>query len=255
MAAIVYQKNKKSGIIYAYESISYWDKKKKQSRAKRKCIGRVDPETNEIVPTRPRKSRTEGSRAKPGPVPITIPGRKFYGATYLFDCIGNKSGVIDDLKACFPDNYRQILSLAYYLLLENKNPLSRFPHWAAIHRHPHGDSIASQRSSELFASISEKSIQQFFRSQSKRRAEREFLFYDSTSISSYSHCLRQVRYGKNKDHDHLPQINLSLLFGQQSRLPFYYRKLAGNIPDVKILTRLLADITRIIHEGKNYQFC
>ena len=75
--------------------------------------------------------------------------------------------------------------------------------------------------------------------------DREYLAYDSTSISSYSKCLRQVRYGKNKDHEHLAQINLTLLFGQQSRLPFYYRKLAGNIPDVKTLRKLLSDMNTL----------
>ena len=48
---IVYQKDKRTGITYAYESTAYWDKEKKQSRAKRRLIGRVDPDTNEIVPT------------------------------------------------------------------------------------------------------------------------------------------------------------------------------------------------------------
>ncbi|WP_240744224.1 transposase [Desulfopila sp. IMCC35006] len=78
--------------------------------------------------------------------------------------------------------------------------------------------------------------------------DREYLAYDSTSVSSYSKCLRQVRYGKNKDHEHLAQINLRLLFGQQSRLPFYYRKLAGNIPDVKTLRKLLADMNTLGYE-------
>ena len=56
---IVYQKDKRSGITYAYESKAYWDKEKKQSRAKRKLIGRVDEATGEIVPTdgRVRKAR------------------------------------------------------------------------------------------------------------------------------------------------------------------------------------------------------
>lgn len=56
---IVYQKDKRSGITYAYESKAYWDKEKKQSRAKRTLIGRVDEETGEIVPTdgRVRKAR------------------------------------------------------------------------------------------------------------------------------------------------------------------------------------------------------
>ena len=71
MTAIVYQTNKKTGITYAYESISYWDKKKQQSRAKRKCIGRVDPETQKIIPTRKRKLPAVLVKTKQGPVPIT----------------------------------------------------------------------------------------------------------------------------------------------------------------------------------------
>jgi len=242
VAAIVYQKNKKTGITYAYESISYWDKKKKQSRAKRKCIGRVDPDTQQIVPTRKRKKPAEAKAVKQGPTPFTQNARKFFGATYLFEHIAQNTGVLEDLKTCFPESWQKILSIAYYLILEDKNPLSRFPHWAAIHRHPYGGVITSQRSSDLFASITEEQRQRFFHLQGKRRTEKEYLAYDSTSISSYSNCLRQVRYGKNKDHEHLAQINLSLLAGQESRLPFYYRKLAGNIPDVKTLKKLLTDM-------------
>ena len=48
---IVYQTDKRSGITYAYENKSFWDPEKKQSRSKRKLIGRVDPETKEIIPT------------------------------------------------------------------------------------------------------------------------------------------------------------------------------------------------------------
>jgi transposase len=138
--------------------------------------------------------------------------------------------------------------LAYYLILEDRNPLSRFPRWASIHRHPYGEVISSQRSSELLASITEGARQRFFQLQGKRRVEREYLAYDSTSISSYSKSLRQVRYGHNKEHDPLEQINLALLFGEQSRLPFYYRKLAGNIPDVKTLKKLLADMNTLGYE-------
>ena len=58
--AIIKQYDKRSGITYAYESHSYWDPEKKMTRAKRKLIGRVDPETGEIVPTdgRNRKCKT-----------------------------------------------------------------------------------------------------------------------------------------------------------------------------------------------------
>lgn len=56
MSCIVYQTNKKTGEKYAYESVSYWDKDKKQPRSKRKYIGKVDPVTNEII--RSRKATT-----------------------------------------------------------------------------------------------------------------------------------------------------------------------------------------------------
>ena len=48
---IIYQTDKRSGITYAYENKAYWDKEKKQSRSKRTLIGRVDPETGNIIPT------------------------------------------------------------------------------------------------------------------------------------------------------------------------------------------------------------
>jgi len=59
--AIIHQYDKRSGITYAYESHSYWDKEKKTSRAKRTLIGRVDPVTGEIIPTdgRNKKDKVE----------------------------------------------------------------------------------------------------------------------------------------------------------------------------------------------------
>lgn len=244
MTAVVFQTDKRSGITYAYESISYWDKDKQQSRSKRTLIGRLDNETGEIIPTdgRGRKNKEVSMPAKRGPVPTTETTRLFYGATYLLDAIGEKLGIIDDLRHCFPNTYRQILSIAYYLILEDKNPLYRFEKWSSLHKHPYGNNITSQRSSELFASIDEEAKNKFFRLQGKRRVEKEYWAYDITSISSYSEYLRQVQYGRNKENDSLPQLNLALVFGETSNLPFYYRKLAGNIPDSKTVKNLLADL-------------
>lgn len=48
---IVYQTDKRTGVTYAYENQSFWDPELKRSKSKRKLIGRVDPETREIIPT------------------------------------------------------------------------------------------------------------------------------------------------------------------------------------------------------------
>lgn len=250
---IVHQLDKRSGITYVYESTSYWDKDKKQARSHRKLIGRLDPTTGKIVPTDGRGHKRDhkvidNPIPKRGPVPVTHTDRLFFGATYLFDQIGEVTGVTADLKTCFPKSYKKIQSIAYYLILEDRNPLSRFGKWAKLHLHPYGENIPSQRSTELFQSISEEDKMHFFRLQAKRRTEKEYWAYDTTSISSYSETLKQVRYGKNKEDDKLPQFNLALLFGEKSGLPFYYRKIAGNIPDVKTINELVRELDVLGYE-------
>ena len=60
--AIIKQFDKRSGITYVYDSKSYYDKEKKCSRAKRTLIGKLDPDTGEIVPT---DGRNKGAKSTP----------------------------------------------------------------------------------------------------------------------------------------------------------------------------------------------
>lgn len=129
--SVVKQLDKRSGITYAYESVFHWDKEKKQSRSIRKLIGRVDEKTGEIIATdgRRKKEHTVDGQIvtiKRGRIPCLSVNRQFYGATYLLDKIGEKVGITDDLRACFPKNYKMILSIAYFLIMEESNPLFRF---------------------------------------------------------------------------------------------------------------------------------
>lgn len=63
--AIVTQYHKDTDTTYVYESTSYWDAEKKQSRSKRKVIGKLDPVTGEIIPTgkRGRKPKDPGTQS------------------------------------------------------------------------------------------------------------------------------------------------------------------------------------------------
>ena len=60
--AIIKQFDKRSGITYVYDSKSYYDKEKKCSRAKRTLIGKLDPNTGEIIPI---DGRNKGAKSKP----------------------------------------------------------------------------------------------------------------------------------------------------------------------------------------------
>jgi hypothetical protein len=96
---IIYQKDKRVGITYAYENEPYRDKDKQQPRSRRKLIGRVDEATGKIVPTRERKPAQKDPTSK----------RAYAGATHLFDEIIKEIGVGRDLKTCFPLYNAQIL--------------------------------------------------------------------------------------------------------------------------------------------------
>lgn len=52
--------NKQNGVTYVYEVYeNYWNKEKKRPESKRRLIGKIDPETGEIVPTSRAKKRTD----------------------------------------------------------------------------------------------------------------------------------------------------------------------------------------------------
>ncbi len=236
--AQIKQLDKRTDITYIYESVARWDKVKKCSVAKRTLIGKIDKETGEIIPT-------DGRNRKSKNIPHFSQGRSFYGATYLLDKIAEKIGLANDLKLCFPENHLQILSIVYFLILEDSSALSHFEKWHRLHNHPCNHDIPSQRSSEIFSSITGEKRNHFFSLHANRSIDKEYWLYDTTSISSYSQTLKQVKRGYNKEHDPFNQFNLALVFGEKSQLPLYYRKLAGNIPDVKTVKHLLADLQNL----------
>ena len=230
---------------YVYIDNASWNSEKQQSDHKRQYIGKYDGTTftpNKTYYRLQEEYKQNMIAPKTGPVPTDVCLRQFHGATYLLDCISEKTGIAADLGKCFGSLASQILSTAYYLVVEEGQPMYRFHKWGVTHRHPYGKDIPSQRSSVLFGLITEEAKMDYFKYQAKRHGLNEYLAFDTTSISSYSRLIKQAKYGKNKEGDSLPQINLALLYGEESMLPVYYRKLAGNITDVKTIENLLKDV-------------
>jgi transposase len=226
------------GVDYVYEDAPYWDKEKQQTRHRREYIGKLDADGAFV----PNKKYLARQAEQPAGRALPYAARLYFGATHLLDEIGRISGVAEDIRASFPEDWREILSLAYYLALESDSPMYRFPRWAGDHRHPCGLPLASQRISEIMRDITEDGKMQFFKRQIERRQEKEHLAYDTTSVSSWSEYIKAVRYGKNKDNDNPAQVNMALVFGADSSLPVYYRVLPGNISDVTTVRKLLKDV-------------
>lgn len=71
--ALIKQYHKDTDTTYVYESISYWDEEKKQSRSKRRVIGKLDPETGEIIPTGKRGRKPKAAPDTPADIPAQLP--------------------------------------------------------------------------------------------------------------------------------------------------------------------------------------
>lgn len=128
--------------------------------------------------------------------------------------------------------------MAYYLASQGGS-LSHCETWCKSHAPNLEASLTSQRISEVLNSIGIDGKQTFFIKWMGKTAERDRLCYDITSISSYSKLNEYIKYGYNRDGEKLPQLNLAILFSQESRLPVYFQRLPGDITDVTTLHNLL----------------
>jgi hypothetical protein len=67
--AITRSYNKHTNTYYAYETSYVWDEKTQKKVQKKRCIGKFDPETDEIIPNgkrgRPRRDPAESSAVEP----------------------------------------------------------------------------------------------------------------------------------------------------------------------------------------------
>ena len=233
MASITHHRNKKTGAIYRYAVESYWDKEKKSPRNKQVCLGRVDPETGELIPSKRRRKKVAGTHPESSPSDITARSR-IVGPNMILEKITREYGVDSLLDTCFGKIATKMQSLVYFLVQKGL-ALSRVEQWSLATLHPVENYISSQEVSELLQQISEDDRQRFFSLWMARVLEDDYLCYDITSISSYAKSNEYTQWGYNRDGEPLEQINMAMLFGQTSRMPVYYRRLPGNITDVATL--------------------
>jgi hypothetical protein len=218
--------NKNSGVIYVYDSESYWDKEKQKPRNRRICIGKLDSGSGEFIPSKRLKSEQTIARD-----PAVTASAEIIGPSIILNAITAELGLDGILKSCFPDTYKQILVMAHYLVVDGR-ALSHCEGWCKSHAPLIAQSLASQRISEILASITFDAKQTFLSKWMQSILEEDYLCYDITSVSSYCEANEYIKYGYNRDNEALPQLNLAVLFGQNGRLPVYYQRLPGSITDV-----------------------
>ena len=225
--------NKKTGVTYVYEAVSFWDKKKNQPRNKQTCIGKLNPSTGKLIPSKRFSFEQKVLRN-----PIVTASAEVVGPSLVLDTITKRLDLKTLLKSSFPKEYKQILTMAYYLASQG-GPLSHCESWCNGHAHPCGESLTSQRISEILRLITVDGQQTFLKLWMNKILDNEYICYDITSISSYSKVNEYIKFGYNRDGERLPQLNLAMLFGQKSFLPVYFQRMPGNITDVATLHNLV----------------
>jgi len=219
---------KKNGKIYVYEQYSHYDKNTKQARPKQLYLGIKDPVSGEV-----RKARD--------PVVKAVPVKKdhSYGASFVFERIIAQTSLYEILKKTFGDMAGDMTAIALAMACQGSK-LYLVEQWLAMNhcRYSHRN-LSSPRISELLAEITFDKRNRFFTEWISRVKEDEYLAYDISSISSYAKSIEQVELGYNRDRENLPQVNLGLLYGEQSRIPLYYQMFNGSIKDVSTIEDLL----------------
>jgi transposase len=119
-------------------------------------------------------------------------------------------------------------------------------YWSSDNYFYSGTNLTSQKVSDLFDKITAQERNLFYKEWIKVIREKEFLVLDITSISSYSKKLDESEFGHNRDKEKLPQINLCLLFGEESYLPMYQNIFNGSLNDVKTLSETIMEFFGII---------
>jgi hypothetical protein len=241
MSCRVNHLNKKTGITYVYESVSLWDREKQQSRSKQVCIGKIDPVTGEMIPSRRLTTQTSAAVADAG---STMASAAVVGPSLILDALSKRLGLARILKSVFPEFHGQILTMAYYLAAHG-GPLSQCVSWTRTHEHPSGKPLEGQRISEILGKISTDGKQSFMSAWMDKILEDDFLCYDITSVSSYSELNEYIRFGHNRDRERLPQMTLARLYAHKSRVPVYYHRMPGNITDVQTMHNLLETFKRL----------
>ena len=171
--------NKKTGVTYVYESVSYWDKAKKQSRNKQVCVGKLDPVTGEFISSKRLTSKTVKARDS-----AVTASTEIVGPLIVLDNITKQLGLGKLLKLSFPKHHQQILMMAYYLTFKGE-ALSHCELWCKSHAPELAESLTSQRISEILESINVDAKQTFLSRWMNKILEDDYLCYDITSISSY----------------------------------------------------------------------
>jgi transposase len=240
---------------YLYESHSFRNEEGKPRNTKIK-IGKIDKRTGRalynqeyidrmheagtpvIIPETDMTEQTEGK------VYEALDNIKSYGLFYFLEKVAEKIKLIKILKQALPKYWKEICNLCFYIIASDK-PLAYMEDWLSENESYPTGKMSSQRLSELLAAFGQKEQNNFYQLWNTENESDEYMALDITSISSYSKQILDNERGYNRDGENLSQINLCLLFGEETKLPVYQTIYSGSIMDVATLSSTVAEMEAV----------
>lgn len=158
---------------------------------------------------------------------------------FLLQTILKQLGLKKILAELFPDDFKEIIALAFFHICGD-GVMYMFPQWLHEQCNIRANSLHSSEISALCEKIgaSQMSIRNFFAKWIDLRKPSSEIYYDITSISSYSTNTDFIEWGYNRDKENLPQLNFGLAC-QRGGTPLFYQVYPGSITDVTTLKNSL----------------
>ena len=221
------ERRQTNGDIYVYEVTTLYNPKKRYNEhVSSRLLGKKSPDGKEIIPTRPKRSTRST---------VITAVRKTVGAMDILEWIGRESGIDEDLlNSTDQGTAQKIISIARFWMANPDKAIRRIEEWQISHVLPYAEGLSEDICYSLMKMLGQDiSISQnYFRRRASHAVSRASVAVDSTTFSSYSEFLNDVRFGYNKDNNGLASVKLLTLFCLNDHQPIAFIRQPGNIPDV-----------------------
>ena len=216
-----------NGDIYIYDVTTLYNPEKRYNEhVSSKLIGKIPAGGTDIVPTRSRKDTGKD---------VSKASRLNVGVTDILAWIGKQSGIDEDVYASADKGTAQkLLSIAWFWMANPDKSIRRIEEWQIDHRIPYSEGLSEDTCYRLMKQLGlDIAISQnYFRQRASHASSKASVAVDTTTISSYSENLNDVRFGYNKDGNGLATVKMLTLFSLEDHQPIAFMRQPGNIPDV-----------------------
>ena len=231
--------NKKSQVTYLYEDQHYWDPDKKQTRHKRRCIGKLDPVTGQRIYNS--RYRQEVSQQQDDQESSNaIPHFKLWALEQLQQMLEKELNLYSQLQVLVgKTRAQQVLFLAWYLLFNN-NALAISLNWK---NGKIGDYLGPRSSEELTQLLYAIDIEVLHTWQQAylydRVQKQAYTVFDLCATASYEKHNPYLQYGNNRDMEALENNTIILLANQKSWMPLSFQLLDGTMLSSRTINAVL----------------